>query len=550
MSVILDSFISMFASSEKVAEEGVKTSTRVTRSARRKILERESSNMHTPNELKGLNSVESMQLQEQRQSKRVISFSSVDSGFVSPSMSVDAVDTIGQGKEKRRKVVAEVTRKYNLRSRAKRTHITRGKNSRKTSCVSRASITEIVERSVECGKSIHLKSTLVSKKIAEDLQKANARSGKALGYRVPKLWAKAKPCVADLWEDMVDVHAKYQPKMWLREYAKIDEHFRSAVLRYLDEVICKPNRVSPSAFHLAVNYIDRFMDLTARLHDKDGRKRRGYHKQFLLIAVTSLFSACKFEEVNPPSLSYYTNCADFFRICPEFVEVCNHKAPELADGENRDVMYTDKKIYMMEKHMLEILEWEMRPVTSVGWIETHLSNTSFINFEHNSNDRWNELKRDDYSIFRTMPRKTSISVDSGYNSSDGEALEKSLSLPLKMCTETMDSEQCYCGQLEKFYRPCIELLKRLVVEDGAMYLSFTYSELASTALYLCVAQGQYDPFVRIRKERSGFDFNSKLPKSCPWIEHITGHEFAELKQCAEWMLQVTPESFFKFGERQ
>ena len=379
-------------------------------------------------------------------------------------------------------------------------------------------------------------------------------------FKAPTQLKCAKGCVVDLWEDMEETHRAYEPVPYLDDYVNIDANYRSSLLLYLEDMICRPNNICPSTFHLAINYIDRFMDLSRTKHNENGSRTKNFYKRFLLIGVTALFTACKFEEVNPPSLTYYTNCADFFKFHPEYASLCGFKprvqsvkklsarsskkkaAEETMD---KDYYYSRKAIYTMEKHMLAVFGWKLRPVTAVGWLEVYLSNTNSLNFSHNVKDSWNDLDRDDNAVLRTLPRKGSISLDSGYNTSDGEEENTSLKMNIQEedCSVTGDSQLCYCRELEKLYRPCFKLLTKLAISDMDSFQRHNYSVVAASALYAYVVKSKFDPFVNICSGKPGFE-TSLAPQTCVWIEHVSGYNLADLEGCVQWILSVVREDYF------
>eukprot|EP00126_Sphaerothecum_destruens_P004891 Sdes_comp18435_c0_seq1m8356 len=292
-------------------------------------------------------------------------------------------------------------------------------------------------------------------------------------FVVPHHLEATKPTVRELWENMADLHVNYQADLsYLDHYHNIDLSYRQCVLSYMYFDICQPNKVSATSFHLAVNYFDRFM--TASLCGANSVScSKNFYKRYLLIGVTSLFVACKFEEIHPPNISFFTNCGDFFAKYSQYKSYMGKRKPTKAnsadpsqstagDSAESNVLYTKRMVHSMEKLILVTLQWELRPFTAVSWLEVYLGDVNNINFDHNCNDKWTDLTRDDQHLFKCIPRKTSVSVDSGYNTSDGEdhqTVQSSLDggkLRFRWedcCGFTGDSQKCFCRELEKFYRP-------------------------------------------------------------------------------------------------
>jgi len=113
--------------------------------------------------------------------------------------------------------------------------------------------------------------------------------------------------------------------------------------------VCEVYRLHRETFHLAVDYVDRYLSAT-----KNIAKTR-----LQLVGITALFVAAKIEEIYPPKLA-------------EFAYV--------TDGACKD-----DEILQQEMILLQALNWQLSPVTPMAWLTMYLQiancklNTSGLN---------------------------------------------------------------------------------------------------------------------------------------------------------------------------
>lgn len=93
-------------------------------------------------------------------------------------------------------------------------------------------------------------------------------------------------------------------------------------------------KVSTQSFQLAVSMIDRFL---ARQHVKIG--------SFMLVGITAMFIACKFEEQFPPQIT------DFAQVTRDF--------------------YSKEQLLQMEVQILKVLEFEVSAITPNAMLESY-----------------------------------------------------------------------------------------------------------------------------------------------------------------------------------
>ncbi|CAJ0572761.1 unnamed protein product, partial [Mesorhabditis spiculigera] len=135
-----------------------------------------------------------------------------------------------------------------------------------------------------------------------------------------------------MWNLMVNTDKKSMSSSgYLDNHTDITGSTRAILIDWIMEV-CESEKQHRETFHLAVDYVDRFLSNTT-----------GWPVEHLqLIGMTAVFIASKFEEIYPPKLDafiYYT------------------------DGACRCVEVQEMELFMLEK-----LDWILSPVTPVHWL--------------------------------------------------------------------------------------------------------------------------------------------------------------------------------------
>ncbi|XP_052865976.1 G1/S-specific cyclin-E [Anopheles cruzii] len=129
---------------------------------------------------------------------------------------------------------------------------------------------------------------------------------------------------------------------WLdREPNMFDKHpsmvprMRSILLDWLSEV-CEVYKMHRETYYLALDFIDRYLS----------RKTEQKKTHLQLLGITALFVAAKVEEIYPPKLA-------------EFAYV--------TDG-----ACTEEDILNEELVLLSVLDWNINPITVVGWLGLYM----------------------------------------------------------------------------------------------------------------------------------------------------------------------------------
>lgn len=145
------------------------------------------------------------------------------------------------------------------------------------------------------------------------------------------------------------------PKLFVNQ-STLMPTMRLIVLDWLME-ICKIFKFRRRAYHLAVDYIDRYLSINAAEVSIE---------QYKLIGVTCLFIAIKLEERYPPELS---------------------SLPSTPDN-----ALTHDKIRTCEKNVLKSLDWDIDHMTPDCWLnlylQIHAKVKEHLNPEIDKNIRW------------------------------------------------------------------------------------------------------------------------------------------------------------------
>ncbi|XP_061388459.1 G1/S-specific cyclin-E [Musca vetustissima] len=147
-------------------------------------------------------------------------------------------------------------------------------------------------------------------------------------------WANAQ----DVWQLMCK---KDEQASCLRNSSMLDHHpglqprMRAILLDWLIEV-CEVYKLHRETYYLAVDYLDRYLSA-----QKNVQKT---HLQ--LIGITCLFVAAKVEEIYPPKIGEFAYVTD--GACQE------------------------SDILQHEILLLQALEWNISPVTAIGWLGVYM----------------------------------------------------------------------------------------------------------------------------------------------------------------------------------
>ncbi|KAK1172586.1 G1/S-specific cyclin-E2-like [Acipenser oxyrinchus oxyrinchus] len=166
-------------------------------------------------------------------------------------------------------------------------------------------------------------------------------------YRFKNLFIKPSPlpCLSwansdDVWIKMLNKELKYvHDKNFLCQHSKLQPKMRAILLDWLLEV-CEVYTLHRETFYLAQDFFDRFM-----LTQENINKNR-----LQLIGITSLFIACKIEEIYPPKL---------------------HELAYITDG-----ACAEEEILDMELIVLKALNWDLCPETVISWLKLYIQMAS------------------------------------------------------------------------------------------------------------------------------------------------------------------------------
>merc|ERR1712042_209169 len=144
----------------------------------------------------------------------------------------------------------------------------------------------------------------------------------------------------EMWDLMVKketgMYKRQSAEAMLSRHPALQPRMRAILLDWLIEV-CEVYRLHRETFYLAVDFIDRFLGITADPVPKN---------RLQLIGVTCLFVGAKLEEIYPPKLQ-------------EFAYV--------TDG-----ACTEEEILAMELEVLKSLNWSLSPMTPNCWMRTFM----------------------------------------------------------------------------------------------------------------------------------------------------------------------------------
>ncbi|CAD6190991.1 unnamed protein product [Caenorhabditis auriculariae] len=122
----------------------------------------------------------------------------------------------------------------------------------------------------------------------------------------------------------------------MRDHPQMSPNTRAVLVDWMMEV-CETERQHRETFHLAVDYVDRFLESGIQ---------EVTPKTFQLVGTTALFIASKYEEIYPPK-------------CQEFAGY--------TDG-----AFSSQAVRQMETIMVRALNWALSSLTSVHWLATYM----------------------------------------------------------------------------------------------------------------------------------------------------------------------------------
>ncbi|XP_017781654.1 PREDICTED: G1/S-specific cyclin-E [Nicrophorus vespilloides] len=142
----------------------------------------------------------------------------------------------------------------------------------------------------------------------------------------------------EVWQNIV---YKEEATLKNRSYSIFNDRsaylprMRAILLDWIMEV-CEVYHLRRNTYYLSVDYIDRYLTIRPNVPKT----------QLQLLGVSCLFISAKLEEIYPPKLS-------------EFSYVC-------------DGACTEKEILACEVLLLNILTWEVNPMTPTGWLNLYM----------------------------------------------------------------------------------------------------------------------------------------------------------------------------------
>lgn len=122
----------------------------------------------------------------------------------------------------------------------------------------------------------------------------------------------------------------------LGNHPDMDDEKRRILIDWMMEV-CESEKLHRETFHLAVDYVDRYLESSNVECSTDN---------FQLVGTAALFIAAKYEEIYPPK------CIDFAHLT--------------------DSAFTCDNIRTMEVLIVKYIGWSLGPITSIQWLSTYL----------------------------------------------------------------------------------------------------------------------------------------------------------------------------------
>lgn len=169
------------------------------------------------------------------------------------------------------------------------------------------------------------------------------------------------------------------------QHPQMNPRNRAILVEWMMEV-CYQECQHRETFHLAVDYVDRYLEAAPREINL---------KNFQLLGTAAMFVASKYEEIYPPKCSEFANYTD-------------------------DAFDTEQ-IRSMEVLLVNSLDWTMGPTTSVHWLATYLQllgkkelHSELTGDTHTNTASMSvpELMREDYSHMAKILDLLLLDIDS------------------------------------------------------------------------------------------------------------------------------------------
>jgi hypothetical protein len=282
----------------------------------------------------------------------------------------------------------------------------------------------------------------------------------------------------------------------------IEHHMRGILFEWLAE-ICHAYRFHRETFHLAIEFIDRFLSLNENEFGVD---------RLQLMGLCALYLASKVEEIYPPKLS------DF--------------ASHMFDYSNNNEDCMQK----FEILILKTIKWKISPCTCNTWLTTYLQlailkhkklikaieNKEMVNPEAlNSNEEIVKV----HTVKILLPFHTHLIENQTHKTSD--TTKKSERQASKSTTNLNIGSLI----LEKFYKE--SFMKCSAVVDLCLFvagsLNFKYSIIAASAMYHMLLYTKY-------KDMSAKVSLNQEKLVSFLVEKCTGYKINELSECIDWMM--------------
>jgi cyclin E len=300
---------------------------------------------------------------------------------------------------------------------------------------------------------------------------------------------------ADLWKVMRSKELKYtHDHLYLKRHLGIEPQMRAILLDWLVE-ISYAYRLHRETWHLAVEYMDRFMTCCKSQMRVD---------RLQLIGMSSLFLAAKVEEIYPPKLK----------------EFASHMENYTQNNEDA--------IQQFELFILKTLNWEISPVTANTWLMTYMQIAS-INYYTNLKNYYNRDEEDESRSNSKVHNSHMVMPLHIYKNSNSNL--KDFKSTTNLTNQTSSNNKTTYIQ-QQFYLN--NYMKSVTLLDLCMFdmesLKHSYSELAAAAMYHMLSFDTTSTSVATTSSsQNDAHLNAYLVQKC------TGYKLYELDSCIKWM---------------
>ena len=142
---------------------------------------------------------------------------------------------------------------------------------------------------------------------------------------------------SDSLEYLISREETYKPNQnYLEVQSNLTWLMRAILVDWMMEV-CMEFSLKRESFYLALSLVDRFLSKSGVIPKV----------KFQLIGVTSMYIACKIEEIHPPKVSEFSRSADYG--------------------------YKNEQILCTEQEILKVLKWYINPPTTYMWMNWYLT---------------------------------------------------------------------------------------------------------------------------------------------------------------------------------